>query len=326
MAKLKLIENKLKIKMPGTDQNLTQKDYRTLVKHLIFTVFANPGPVLSWNTACKIFETMNLGKKQPGQGDYRSILFWTPSQFQIMQLDQQNLPCMRNVLFISSMSTGKTECMKGMVENLLKEGQRCHFIFFNQRCPKKTLLHLQLENHFQGNKNRDKLEFSYLSSDATYHDTFFSDLKKVVWKHPGYNTFIDELTLPMMGIKIAPEIRKIVLEMRMPHITPCLWITIAGIYYGTGEDFSLEKLQAAFPDFFIPILRFPMRNCKQIISYVLGNNKQLEFDHDGDSGTSFLDIDIPDNLMEGLEPTDVGVGYARVIEKAMRLVGERQGN
>ena len=84
--------------------------------------------------------------------------------------------------------------------------------------------------------------------------------------------------------------------------------------------------------FLIPILRFQLRNCKQIIKYVLGNNSQLAFDHDGDSGTivqeactSFLDIDVPDNLLKGLDPTDVGVGLTREIEKAMRLVEERQG-
>ena len=39
-----------------------------------------------------------------------------------------------------------------------------------------------------------------------------------------------------------------------------------------------------------------------------------------------MDIDVPDNLMEGLEPTIVGVGYTKMIEEAMKMVGERQGD
>lgn len=190
--KLTLIESKIQRKRPEIED--AHKDYKTLVKHLVFTIFANPGPITKWNVAEKIFETVTKQKGHPGQGEYRSILFWTPSQFQIMQLDEECQPCQRNVLFKSSTSTGKTECMKGMIDRLLNEGQKCHFILFNQRCPKKTLLQNQMENHFNKNKNSGNLEFSYLNSDATDPSGFYTDLKKVIWKHQGYHTFIDELT------------------------------------------------------------------------------------------------------------------------------------
>ena len=211
-------------------------------------MFANPGPVVNWNSVNKILEAVpkTKNKKQPAQGEYRSILFWTPSQFQIMQLDEENMPCM----FISSMSTGKTECMKGMIEKLLEAGQRCHFILYNQICSKKILLHLQLEQYFHNNKNRDRLEFSYLNSDSTEATLFYSDLKKVIQKHPGCNTFIDELTLPMKGIECASEMQDIVAEMRRQPNSPCLWITLAGMAYATREDFTIQNMQAAFPDFF----------------------------------------------------------------------------
>merc|ERR1711981_665468 len=97
------------------------------------------------------------------QGDYRSVLFWTPSQFQILQLDQDKHPVQKYVIFNSSMSTGKTENMKAMIEKLLSNGQKCHFIFYNQRCSKKTILQVLIEKHFQKNKNRENLELSFIN-------------------------------------------------------------------------------------------------------------------------------------------------------------------
>merc|ERR1712013_695258 len=325
-TKLEVIESPIQCKKEVIDQHEANQDYRLLVKNLIFTVFANPGPVLKWNMADKIFETITMNKTQPGQGEYRSILFWTPTQFQIMQLDEENIPRMPYVLFISSMSTGKTECMKGMIEKLLQEGQNCHFILFNQRCPKKTLLQMQLEVYFQNNKNRANLEFSFLNSDATDATQFYSDLNKKIWSLPGYNTFVDELTLPGRGIELAQEMQAIVPELRRHPNRPCLWIAVAGMNSATRNEYSIENFQKAFPDFFLPILRFPLRNCKRIIKYVLAGATNLEFDHDGDSGKSFLDIDVPDNLMEGLEPINVGLGYTKMIENAMKMVVERQGD
>ena len=67
-----------------------------------------------------------------------------PSQFDLVQLDSEGKPIYKNVFFASSYSTGKTEVMKGMIQNLLKTGQKCLFIVpsFHQR---KPLFLLQLE-------------------------------------------------------------------------------------------------------------------------------------------------------------------------------------
>ena len=133
------------------------------------------------------------------------------------------------------------------------------------------------------------------------------------------------MTLPGKGNKQPNKaIQPIVNEIKHYPDNPCLWIAIAGIANATKDDFSLANMQSMFPDFFIPIMRFPLRNCKRIVSYVLGNKDQA-FDHDGDAGTSFLDVDVPDNLMEGLHPTDVGQGYSSVIEEAMNMVKKKQG-
>ena len=56
----------------------------------------------------------------------------------------------------------------------------------------------------------------------------------------------------------------------------------------------------------------------------LGSKTQIKFDHVCDSGTSFLDIDVPENLMEGVDPTDVGHGLRKEIKRAMEMVAERE--
>ena len=71
-------------------------------------------------------ETWNKIQKQ---GDYCNILFWTPSQFDLMQLDENKSPAIKHLLFTSSYSTGKTEVMKGMIRKLLENKQLVHFIF-----------------------------------------------------------------------------------------------------------------------------------------------------------------------------------------------------
>ena len=76
--------------------------------------------------------------------------------------------------------------------------------------------------------------------------------------------------------------------------------------------------------FFIPNLRFLLKNCKQIVTYFLGSKTQIKFDHDVDSGTSFLDIYVPEHLMEGVDPTDVGHGLRKEIKRALEMVAERK--
>ena len=152
-----------------------ENDFKFIIKNILFTVFANPGPVTRSKVDDEVFkkivgqdsnvkprnmtlpgEDLNLGKL--AQGDYRTVLFWTPTQFDLLQLDEKFSPKYRKVLFTSSMSTGKTEVMKGMIQKLLNSGQKCHFIFYNHRCNKKTLLQLQIELEFE--KFEDNIEFS----------------------------------------------------------------------------------------------------------------------------------------------------------------------
>ena len=98
------------------------EDYKLMIRNLLYTIFANPGPIVRSKMDEATFE-----KIQKHQGNCTNILFWTPSQFDLVQLDENNKPKFKNLLFTSSFSTGKTEVMKGMMIKLLKAGEKVHY-------------------------------------------------------------------------------------------------------------------------------------------------------------------------------------------------------
>ena len=114
--------NKLDKELIGSTSG-NHEAYKKLIKNLIFCIFANPGPVIKHNYD----EETCLKIKQ--QGEWQNVLFWTPKQFELIQLDMQNSPLFKHVIFDSSYSTGKTEVMKAMMRKLLDKSQKIHFIF-----------------------------------------------------------------------------------------------------------------------------------------------------------------------------------------------------
>ena len=68
------------------------------------------------------------------------------------------------------------------------------------------------------------------------------------------------------------------------------------------------------------LLQFLLRTCKQIVTYFLRSKTQIN----GDLGTSFLDIYVPENLMERVDPTDVGHGLRKEVKRALEMVAERK--
>ena len=94
-----------------------------------------------------------------------------------------------------------------------------------------------------------------------------------------------------------------------------------------AEDSSRNNFSKYFPDFTIPEMRFPLRNSKSIINFVLDGKKISFYDHDGNYGMNKLDVDVPDHLIEGSQPIDFGFGDETVIEalSKIRLIEERQG-
>ena len=97
------------------------------------------------------------------QGNYKNVLFWTPSQFDLVQLDENDRPKLKYVLFNSSYSTGKTEVIKGMMRKLLVKKQKCHFIFcslISQTRETDPILILQMRNEFK--QFRDNIKFTVI--------------------------------------------------------------------------------------------------------------------------------------------------------------------
>ena len=114
--------NKLDKELIGSTSG-NHEAFKMLIRNLIFCIFANPGPVMRHNYD----EETCLKIKQ--QGKWQNVLFWTPKQFELIQLDTQNSPLFKHVIFDSSYSTGKTEVMKAMMRKLLDKSQKIHFIF-----------------------------------------------------------------------------------------------------------------------------------------------------------------------------------------------------
>ena len=181
-AELNDFLNKIQENLIVNFEDRNDEDYKLMIRNFLYTIFANPGPIVHNKVDQAVFETI-----QRHQGDYKNILFWTPSQFDLVQLNKENKPKFKNVLFTSSYSTGKTEVMKGMMKKLLKAGEKVHYIFCNIYTDKRPIQLLQIELMFQQNKElqqyRSNVHFSVVQNGNQY------DLME---RYPDYHTFIDE--------------------------------------------------------------------------------------------------------------------------------------
>ena len=110
-----------------------------------------------------------------------------------------------------------------------------------------------------------------------------------------------------------------------------MWLAVAGIYKGEAEHFTMENMQAVFPSppFHIPDLRYPLRSTRKIVEtaiqdknktpvYVAGNMK------------SKVDIEFPDNLVEGIEPDILEFKKGKVekklkLKEALEIVNNTEG-
>ena len=194
----------------GIDKEFAKKaeneTYKLIIRNLLFTILANPGPIVRSKIDEETF------KKIQEQGDCCNILFWTPSQYDLMQLEENDSnshqskamgtddffgsdvskdysPRYKHVLFNSSYSTGKTEVIKAMMKKLMVKGQKVHFIFcVDELVDKKPILLMQLENEFGQAKFKDNIKFSWVKD---------KDLQSAVTKYPDHHVFVDEYILDL---------------------------------------------------------------------------------------------------------------------------------
>merc|ERR1712020_123453 len=132
----------------------SHQEYVSLLQGFSFVVRAQP-----ISTRCTItsdVHTKLVGKPETsrskakvGQGDYKSIIFWTNEQSKVMMWDQQF------VVFTSPWSTGKTICQREKAriwatDNLSEKLYFC--VVREDGTTNKTLLEEQLKLFFQEHK------------------------------------------------------------------------------------------------------------------------------------------------------------------------------
>ena len=185
--------NKIDADIP-IEVNDRDESYKLMILNILFTIFANPGPILRSKIDEETFE-----KIQKKQGNWVNVLFWTPNQYDLVQLDGNKKPKYKNVLFTSSYSTGKTEVIKGMMRKLLENKQKCHFVICNPVRVRKPILLLQIENEFDDNKYKEFIKFSVLQplQQDQPLSRIFKQLADLIAEYPGYNTFVDEFVMKM---------------------------------------------------------------------------------------------------------------------------------
>merc|ERR1712173_377284 len=91
----------------------------------------------------------NPKKTKVGQGDYKSIIFWTNEQSKVMMWDQQF------VVFIFPWSTGKTICQreKAMIWATDNPSENLYFCVVRTASVKNSpLLEMELKQYFQEHK------------------------------------------------------------------------------------------------------------------------------------------------------------------------------
>ena len=173
--------------------NTDAEGYKKVISRILFTEFASPHPILRYDideaVADKILE----------QGKCQNIIFWTPSQLNLVQLDGENVPRFKNVLFTSSFSTGKTEVMRYVMWKLVKMRKKCHFIVCNTT-KLIPLLFLQFITMVEDME----LEYEYIQISLVQNHGYGSgssmskDLKQLsekVAEFPNHYTFIDEFVV-----------------------------------------------------------------------------------------------------------------------------------
>ena len=263
--KLDNMEKLLNKKRPGWTP--CQEEYKSLVKSLAFTVLFHPLSTyvrITEDVRKKIEgEESKQKKKGPkqGQGDIRSIVFWSRDQADLML---SNDPKYQFVAFVSSWSTGKTLCMKEMARKCASEipAQPVYFCVMRVECEKTTLLEMELEAEFAGT----------VTMTSVYTNSFgglgsmMSDLRKKIQEKPGH-WFVDELMLPKPTDHpgFISELQQLVLYIQSQPIPSRLWLAIAGIVFGETEHVSEAYMQSLLADFYLPGLEMPLRSTLAVL-------------------------------------------------------------
>jgi len=227
-------------------------DYKTLVKRISFSLLSQDIGTPCTITSMVDNKVVGKGGKQ-GQGDYKSYLFWTLVQANIM-LAQHNF-----VLFTSAWSTGKTLCMREKAKICAAEnpGQKIFFVVCNYLCKKKTLLEMDLEQQFC---NFDNIEVtSNLSNAANLGPALLS----MAQTNPGAAFFIDEAVFPEKLSSLSELLSQVVTTL--DNGGGMLWLSVAG--YSPGINIpDMDTIESSFKMFLLPVMSIPLRSTREVLA------------------------------------------------------------
>ena len=185
---------------------------------------------------------VNSTNTTSGQGDFASIMFWSPLQARMMLDDSEQL-----VIFSSTWGTGKTLCLESKAIQRAQKfrDETVTFMVMQFNSNQKTMLQMEKEARFQ--------HFSNINVIGSENK---EDISSILDKTNG-SIFIDEFVLeknmvcplnkPAMYAKIHPNL-------------PLIWVALAGIRDGGLEDFETKSLSDLLPMFTIAKLNIQIRS------------------------------------------------------------------
>ena len=219
-------------------------------------------------------------------GNVESICFWSDDQFDLVSSCKNQ----RRVLFDSAFSTGKTLLMMECAKQLLQDGDKVLFVItsnFPNESP--TLLNFKLNGFFQGKGTGD---FKIIQCDFKEKGI----VEDFITNHNEYHIYIDELTIEFSYGTVTND--SIIQWSHLANPAKHFWVIIA---YGKGRSsFDVIKLKRYFH---IPLLKFPLRNPKEVVELVKSVMSGLNSGVSNIFGGHCLSqLEVPNNLTKTIEP------------------------
>merc|ERR1719458_1622658 len=220
----------------------SHSQYVSLVQSLAFVVLNQP--ISTYCTITRDVHDKVVG--EAGQGDFRSVIFWTMEQAKIMLTDQQF------VFFNGPWSTGKTICMreKAVMWATQIPTEKLYFVVVRGEDDKLTsLLEMDLKFFFHQQHNLQNVEVLGL---PTWDTVALSSLFKEVTNRPPGSWMVDELIMPEPRYhqQWTKELEQLQNHIEAQTGKPHLWIACAAIEKGEAEHFEQSYLTSVLPPVF----------------------------------------------------------------------------
>merc|ERR1712013_200434 len=198
-------------------------EYKEVVKKVAFILLSQDVGTPCTITSMVDNKVVGKGDKQ-GQGDIKSVLFWTPDQADLIL----GYYCL--VLFLSSWSTGKTLCMREKAKKCAEDDQEVIVCVARYYCNKKTLLEMELERELTSTN----IQVTSIDLGGTKLVPY---LLSLVQSHHGAAIFLDEVVLTSSDLSsLSAQISEI--KTLLQSQGGLLWMSVAGHQAGDNIDMS----------------------------------------------------------------------------------------